>query len=194
MDASVMHRYTTEPTEALHYVQYDQGEDRWLCTLMLQQGWRIEYCAASDSFTHAPEAFGEFYTQRRRWAPSTMANILDLLGSSERTVKVNENISRLYILYQAMMMVGTILSPGTIFLMIVGAMNTVMGYKSDVCLIVNIVPVLLFSIVCMTSKNNDHMILFAQILSTIYALLMLAVLVGTAIEISDKGIFIECCI
>ncbi len=55
MDDSVMHRYTTKSTEALHYVQFDQGEDRWLCTLLLQRGWRIEYCAASDSFTHAPE-------------------------------------------------------------------------------------------------------------------------------------------
>ena len=28
---------------------------RWLCTLMLQQGWRVEYSAASDSYT------GHFY-------------------------------------------------------------------------------------------------------------------------------------
>ena len=39
MDDSVMNKYTTKPSEALHYVQYDQGEDRWLCTLLLQQGW-----------------------------------------------------------------------------------------------------------------------------------------------------------
>ena len=32
-----------------------QGEDRWLCTLMLKQGWRVEYSAASDSFTKCPE-------------------------------------------------------------------------------------------------------------------------------------------
>jgi len=31
------------------------GEDRWLCTLMLQQGYRVEYCAASDALTYAPE-------------------------------------------------------------------------------------------------------------------------------------------
>ena len=29
----------------------NQGEDRWLCTLLLQQGWRVEYSAASDAFT-----------------------------------------------------------------------------------------------------------------------------------------------
>uniref|UniRef100_A0A2C9JQ23 chitin synthase n=2 Tax=Biomphalaria TaxID=6525 RepID=A0A2C9JQ23_BIOGL len=79
MDDNVMKRYTTPPTEARHYVQYDQGEDRWLCTLLLQQGYRVEYCAASDSFTVAPEGFTEFYNQRRRWTPSTIANIMDLL-------------------------------------------------------------------------------------------------------------------
>ena len=57
------------------------GEDRWLCTLLLQQGYRIEYSAAADALTHAPEGFSEFYNQRRRWGPSTMANIVDLLQS-----------------------------------------------------------------------------------------------------------------
>jgi chitin synthase len=46
---------------------------------MLQQGWRVEYSAASDSFTACPQGFGEFYNQRRRWMPSTLANIMDLV-------------------------------------------------------------------------------------------------------------------
>ena len=37
MDDNVMKKYATVPTEASHYLQYDQGEDRWLCTLLLQQ-------------------------------------------------------------------------------------------------------------------------------------------------------------
>ena len=51
MDDNVMRKYATPPSRPRHHVQYDQGEDRWLCTLMLQRGWRIEYSAASDSFT-----------------------------------------------------------------------------------------------------------------------------------------------
>ena len=119
-----------------------------------------------------------------------MANIMDLLGEYKRTVKVNADISKPYILYQAMLMVGTVLSPGTIFLMVVGAMNTVMGLRSEVCLGINISVILFFSIVCLTFKKNDNIILVAMVLSTIYALLMLAVLVGTAIEMLDpkKGL------
>lgn len=41
MDDNVMKKYTTKSDEARHYVQYDQGEDRWLCTLLLQRGYRV---------------------------------------------------------------------------------------------------------------------------------------------------------
>lgn len=75
------------------YIQYDQGEDRWLCTLLLQRGYRVEYCAASDALTYAPEGFSEFFNQRRRWIPSTMANTLDLVSDYRNVVRVNDNIS-----------------------------------------------------------------------------------------------------
>ena len=51
MDDNVMARYTTVANQAREHLQFDQGEDRWLCTLLLQRGWRVEYSAASDSFT-----------------------------------------------------------------------------------------------------------------------------------------------
>ena len=91
------------------YIQYDQGEDRWLCTLLLQRGYRytrtepnsclppmfsrVEYCAASDALTYAPEGFNEFFNQRRRWIPSTMANTMDLVSDYKNVVRVNDNIS-----------------------------------------------------------------------------------------------------
>ena len=37
MTNNVMKTYSTVATEPEHYIQYDQGEDRWLCTLMLKQ-------------------------------------------------------------------------------------------------------------------------------------------------------------
>lgn len=179
LDKSVMHKYTTRSSEALHYVQYDQGEDRWLCTLLLQRGWRIEYCAASDSYTHSPEGFGEFYIQRRRWAPSTMANVIDLLSHYSNTVRCNENISRLYILYQAFLLFGSILSPATIILMVVTAMETAMHQPISFSIWSNLTAIALYTFVCFYFSSNDIKIKFAIVLSTIYALLMLAVLVGT---------------
>ena len=109
MDDNVMKRYTTKSEEPRHFVQYDQGEDRWLCTLLLQRGYKVEYCAASDSYTHCPEEFNEFFNQRRRWVPSTVANIMDLLANYKDTVQVNDHISMPYIYYQCILLLGTII-------------------------------------------------------------------------------------
>lgn len=38
IDDHVLRTYQLKSSEARHYVQYDQGEDRWLCTLLLQEG------------------------------------------------------------------------------------------------------------------------------------------------------------
>ncbi|KAK6024031.1 Chitin synthase, partial [Ostertagia ostertagi] len=123
MDDNVTRKYASKSEEPLDYIQYDQGEDRWLCTLLLQRGYRVEYCAASDALTFAPEGFNEFFNQRRRWIPSTIANIIDLLKDYKNVVRVNESISIWYILYQMVMLVSSILGPGTIFLMVVGAIS-----------------------------------------------------------------------
>lgn len=187
MDDNVMRRYTTKSEEAKDYVQYDQGEDRWLCTLLLQRGYRVEYSAASDAYTHCPEGFGEFYTQRRRWAPSTMANIMDLLGDYKKTVAINDSISLPYIIYQGMLMFGTVLGPGTIFLMLVGAMNAVFHISNWDSFVINMIPILVYIIICFTCKSEVQ-ILVAQIMSAAYALLMMAVFVGTAIQMIEDSV------
>ena len=51
-------------------------------------------------YSACPETFDEFYNQRRRWMPSTMLNILDLLENWKLVTEQNEDISKLYILYQ----------------------------------------------------------------------------------------------
>ncbi|XP_026727307.1 chitin synthase chs-2-like [Trichoplusia ni] len=186
MDDNVMKKYTLTAHEARHFVQYDQGEDRWLCTLLLQRGYRVEYSAASDAFTHCPEHFDEFFNQRRRWVPSTMANIFDLLGDSKRTIKVNDNISTLYILYQSMLMFGTILGPGTIFLMMVGAMNAITQMSMMNALLLNLIPVLTFLIVCMTCKAKTQLFL-ANVITCLYAMVMMMVIVGIAMQIVEDG-------
>jgi chitin synthase len=55
----VMKKYAEKASKTSEYLQYDQGEDRWLCTLLLKSGRRVEYCAASDAYTHCPETFTE---------------------------------------------------------------------------------------------------------------------------------------
>ncbi|XP_063417559.1 chitin synthase chs-2-like [Mytilus trossulus] len=182
----VLRTYTTEPSEARHFIQYDQGEDRWLCTLLLKQGHRVEYCAESDALTYAPEGFNEFYNQRRRWTPSTMANILDLLTDCRATVTQNQSISTLYMAYQLFLFISSLLTPGTIFLMIVGAI--IVGFPSVppwLSLTLNLIPVGLFMLSCIFTKSETQL-LFAGILSAIYSIVMLLVLVGIVKEAAEE--------
>nr|XP_046219980.1 LOW QUALITY PROTEIN: chitin synthase chs-2-like [Oncorhynchus gorbuscha] len=178
MDDNVMKRYTTKATEASHYVQYDQGEDRWLCTLLLQQGWRVEYNAASDAYTNAPQDFKEFYNQRRRWGPSTMANTIDLLGSGSLTSQRNSSISKPFILYQILSMAASILGPATICLMISGSLSFVLDIDPNVALVLATVPPVVYLLLCFKLKS-DTQIAIAAVMSVLYAFLM----IGTALSI-----------
>ncbi|XP_012227030.2 chitin synthase chs-2-like isoform X2 [Linepithema humile] len=185
MQHNVMAKYATKSSEARHYIQYDQGEDRWLCTLLLQVGSRVEYSAASDAYTHAPEIFRDFYIQRRRWIPSTVANIFDLLTSKE-TTKVNNDISWIYIAYQWILIGSTILGPGTIFLMLVGAFVAAFHIDNWTSFWYNLIPLCTFIGICFTCKERMQL-LVAEIISAVYGLVMVIVLVGIMLQIAEDG-------
>ncbi|KAF4523722.1 hypothetical protein B566_EDAN011586 [Ephemera danica] len=168
MDTNVMKTYTKTSEEARHYVQYDQ----------------VEYCAASDAYTHCPEGFGEFYNQRRRWVPSTMANILDLLGDHKHVVRDNDSISFLYIM---VLLGGAILGPGTILLMLVGAFASVFHWSDTSSMVANVIPVIAYMLVCFFAKQPTQ-ITVAMVYSLVYCLVMIAVLIGILVQIGEDGI------
>lgn len=186
MENSVMKKYTTKSDQARHYVQYDQGEDRWLCTLILKQRFRVEYSAASDAYTHCPEGFNEFFNQRRRWVPSTIANIFDLLEDAKLVVKNNNSISTPFIMYQACIMFGTIIGPGTIFLMMVGSISAVFKVDVNTAFMWEFVPMIIFLFMCYFCKQK-YQLMAAFITSIIYALIMMAVLIGIGMQMVEDG-------
>lgn len=132
------------------------GEDRWLCTLLLQQGYRVEYSAAADALTYAPETFHEFYNQRRRWGPSTMMNCVDLLTTFKSTVRRNDNISYLFMIYQFLLFATSILGPGTVLMMIAGSFNAVLGTNLWQSHIIALSPTIFYTVVCFTTKGDTQ--------------------------------------
>ncbi|RUS82702.1 hypothetical protein EGW08_009539 [Elysia chlorotica] len=156
MDDNVIKTYTTKPTEALHYIQFEQGEDRWLCTLLLQQGYRIDYSACADALTYAPESFAEFFNQRRRWSPSTLANIMDLIGSWRTTTRLNDNISRLFMLYQIIIMLSTVIAPSFLVLMMTLAFKIVLNVNAWWSYLMSVGPVAFYIFICLTKKNKTQ--------------------------------------
>lgn len=182
MDDNIMHKYTTTASQPRHYVQYDQGEDRWLSTLLLKQGYRIEYAAASDAETYAPEGFEEFFNQRRRWTPSSIANTMDLLSDYKNARENNESISTAYIAYQFMVIFFSMLGPAIIFTMLVFAQVAAFGVDGSTMMIYNAIPIVFFVLLCFTTESPAQLF-YAKIMSILYAFVMLAVLVATSCQI-----------
>ncbi|KAL3836165.1 hypothetical protein ACJMK2_021607 [Sinanodonta woodiana] len=178
MDDNVMKKYTIQPTEAIHHLMFDQGEDRWLCTLLLQQGYRVDYAAAADAYTYAPESFEEYFNQRRRWTPSTVANIVDLLTDYKNTVAINGNISMLYIIYQCALLASSLIGPATILLMIAGALRLVFGLDTLISYIISLIPAVTYFAVCFFLKPKWQ-ILIAELFTGMYAFVMMIILVGS---------------
>uniref|UniRef100_A0A915I1B1 Uncharacterized protein n=1 Tax=Romanomermis culicivorax TaxID=13658 RepID=A0A915I1B1_ROMCU len=86
------------------------------------------------------------------------------------------------------MLVSSILGPGTIFLMVVGALNISFTLETYVSFCLVFLPVLIFVVSCLCCKI-DTQLLLAQIIGTFFALLMMAVIVGTAMQIKKDGVY-----
>ena len=118
--------------------------------------------------------------------PSTLLNIMDLLGDYKSVVKNNNDISIFYIFYQFWIMVSTFVGPGTLFIMVAGAFANAFELPSLTCYILNVVPILLFIIVCFVAKP-DTQIIFAQLLTIGYGLMMIVVFIGMFLQIGKYG-------
>jgi chitin synthase len=101
--------------------------------------------------------------------PSTMANIMDLLKDTKHTTHVNENISKLYMFYQAVLFVSTILGPGTILLTIASALRTVFSTLTIAeSYTISILPALFYIIVCLKTKSNTQIAIGAIMTGDLY--------------------------
>ena len=173
----VVQIYASNVSLAKDFLTKDMGEDRWLCTLLVQHGWRLEYCAASENFTFCPDHFEEFYKQRRRWIPSTLANLFELVSSGSQIVKNNNFISYLFVFYQILNIVSTILSPGAVIIVLVGGITVAFGINQYLTLVVQLGIAGVFMLVCLYTSQKTQLTT-AKILTGVYALMMTAVVVG----------------
>ncbi len=185
MDDNVMRLFAERPKDPDEFILHDLGEDRWLSRLLIEQGYKIEYCAAADAYTHGPETITEFFNQRRRWIPSTLGNTVGILKNYRRTIRVNENVSFLCILYHILFLASYILSPATITIAIADAFNATTDIDMWGSFILACLPAIVFLVVCYQSWKEEIKIGFAALLGTYYSILMMIVVVGTIVRIVD---------
>ena len=135
----------------------------------------MEYVASSHSYTACPNSFDEFYNQRRRWTPSTLANQWDLLHHSWVLLKYgNTNIVHMF--YIVVMLMAGLLGPGSIFLMLVGGLHLVSSsidlwtsFAINAALITTFFTVSLFC-------RQKAQLLVAKVLSLLYACIMIMIM------------------
>lgn len=184
---STLSTYGTGVDKAFDFLIKDMGEDRWLCTLLVQEGWRLDYTATAFDYTHCPTGFKEFFNQRRRWIMSTLANIISLLKNWKKATRNNNSISTLFIGYQGLMLFSTVISPATVLLVIIGGMH----YATDlsVSVLSGILVSLsgLFIIICMGGVSQDNQIFAAKIFTLLFAFVMGAVFIGVASQIAHEA-------
>ena len=156
------------------------GEDRWLCTLLIQRGWRLDYCAISEDYTYCPEAFDEFYKQRRRWVPSTLANLLLLISKAGTITRENNSVSTLFVLLQGIMAFSTAISPATVILIIAsglqGAYKISNGAVLTTIIVLSLMSIL-YGIVCLYTSQKTQIDL-AKVLTFLFAIVMAVVIAG----------------
>jgi len=181
IDDNVLKTFTRMAGTGKHLVQFEQGEDRWLSTLLLKRGYKIDFCAASDAKTYVPDTFLDFFIQRRRWSPSTMANMIDLVKSWGEIVHNNPEINHMFMLYQAVQLVSSILAPAAVLIVIIGALSDVMYFGDSAAFFVAILPVLTFAVICLTLKQKTQLHL-AAIFSTGYTFLWIMVTIGLLLQ------------
>ncbi|XP_053387016.1 chitin synthase-like isoform X2 [Mercenaria mercenaria] len=178
----VLPLYASNVEQAEEFLTKDMGEDRWLCTLLIQSGWRIEYCAASENKTHCPEDFDEFFKQRRRWIVSTLANLWLLINKWRYIRKHNLRVSYLFLVYQVLLLVATLIAPSSVLLVVSGGLKYGMNFNPEATLSLQLVLCLCFTLICLYTSQRVQLYA-AKLLTCFYAILMMIVAVGTAVEI-----------
>lgn len=169
-------KYSEEVHSASEFLTKDMGEDRWLCTLLVENGWRLDYCAISNDETYCPVDFDEFFKQRRRWIPSTVANLQLLISSAKRITRHNMSINVLFIFYQVFIILSTVIAPSTVILIMSSALQ-VYGISQEAAIISLFAIGVLYGLLCLFSTQRTQLDV-AKILTLVLSILMVVVVVG----------------
>ncbi|CAH1233179.1 MFGE8 [Branchiostoma lanceolatum] len=176
--------YASTVSKGEEFLTKDMGEDRWLCALMVEKGWRLEYTAVSEDSTYCPEEFDEFFNQRRRWIPSTIANQLELIRKWGGGQVKSDYVSKFFIMYQGFLLFSSMIGPSTVILIMAAGLELVVGSVGG-----GIVPtVVVFSLIflgygvlCLYAKQ-DTQLKWAKVLTMVFMVVMVMVLIGQARE------------
>eukprot|EP00794_Sanderia_malayensis_P016164 gene16164-17787_t len=183
---AVLPTYATHVECAMDFLTKDMGEDRWFCTLLVEHGWRLEYCAAAENSTYCPESFDEFFKQRRRWTPSTLANQIVLIQKASTIRRNNDAITMPFIIYQLVMLISTIVGPANVILVIASSLNSAFPKQVNLTAMFFVVLTIVvgFGAICLYTSQQTQLKV-AKLLTFVFSIVMCIATVGLMVQVAD---------
>eukprot|EP00058_Branchiostoma_floridae_P006969 XP_002592457.1 hypothetical protein BRAFLDRAFT_68943 [Branchiostoma floridae] len=170
--------YSSHVKEANDFLVKDMGEDRWFCTLLIKHGWTLEYSAMTEDFTYCPETFEELFKQRRRWLLSSLVNPIIIAQIWKTIVVNNHNFSRPFLLYQILLIVSSIVTPGTCLILVAGGVELAFGLSLEISMIVWSLATVAYGVVCLYAQQNTQLKVLMMSPLTLTYLLVFGVVLG----------------
>ncbi|KAK6965691.1 Chitin synthase class 2, partial [Biomphalaria glabrata] len=188
--SDVLPKYCKKVESAFDFLTKDMGEDRWMCTLMVQSGWRIEYCAASENSTNCPAEFEEFFKQRRRWIASTLANLMLVIREWRYISLFNHRLGVVFLCYQALLIFSTLIAPSMVILVVAGGLQYAWNVDVISMILLQVFACFIYTFICIYTSQDTQMFV-SKLYTFLYAVAMCAAVVGTAeqvvVDISEES-------
>ncbi|XP_066284168.1 uncharacterized protein [Branchiostoma lanceolatum] len=166
------------------FLTKDMGEDRWLSTLLVEKGWRLEYGAVAECKTYCPDTLEEFFKQRRRWIPSTLANLLLLLNYTRKIARNNDSFSLFYALYVSLLLLSSLIAPATVLFIIAGGLQYSINLESYQTLLLMSAIVFIYMLICVWGSGKTQL-LASKVMTFFFAVVMVGVATGLAISVVE---------
>ena len=115
-----------------------------------------------------------------------MINNLHLILISPKVTKNSKTVSWLFIAYHLAIFMVSILTPGSVVLMLSGVYNSAFPISELFGFGINFSIFIIYCLICFLAKNNFQIILM-KILGAVYALTMIAVLVSTIYQFTTNS-------
>jgi chitin synthase len=115
-----------------------------------------------------------------------MANIIDFLKDYRHILKVNPRIKMMYIFYVFITFIASMVGPSTVILMLTDTFYFSFDMNLWLSYVLVLVPVLFYVYVCFKFKNETQ-IKLAAIISSLFSMVMVAVIVGLISRILNSS-------
>ncbi|XP_059151155.1 chitin synthase chs-2-like [Physella acuta] len=182
----VLKTYSQPARSAMDFLTRDMGEDRWLCSLMVQEGCSIAYCQDARVTTHCPTNFQEFLKQRRRWIASTLANVYLHLKDRNKLRRANLRVSEIFLMYHVLQFIMALFSPTVVLVLIAGGISSAFGISTSVMYIVIAVLEFNFVLICLKGNHRTQLVV-AEFYALLFPTLMWAILAGIVVKLLNDS-------